>query len=136
MLLTFWSVVAIIPLWHQSNLFQQNKYTCLGAQCIIELWCQDPYIGKQFWRLFLSNPILFWHLLTETGNIHNNLVTSPIRNAEMAMANLTHISSSLEESQNFLSKTGATWALETFLAFPNLIFFLPQLWSLCFEEIR
>ena len=56
-----------------------------------------------------------------------NLVTSPIRNAEMAMANLTHISSSLEESQNFLSKTGATWALETFLAFPNLTFFLQKL---------
>ena len=37
-----------------------------------------------------------------------NLVTFPIRNAEMAMANLTFISFSLDESQTFWSKSGAT----------------------------
>ena len=61
-----------------------------------------------------------WILIT-------NLVTSTVRTAEITMANLTHISFSVVESQTFWPQTGVTWALETFLAFPNLIFFLQKL---------
>ena len=43
----------------------------------------------------------------------------------MAMANLTHISFPLVESQTFSSQIGGTWALETSLAFAKFYIFSP-----------
>ena len=67
-----------------------------------------------------------WNTVLGNVRIYINLVTCTSWTAEMTMANLMCIYFSVLESQTFWSKTGGTWALETFLAFANFYIFSPK----------